>query len=605
MSTSNQAVVKRVLQETIYRVLQEIIYYHLDNYSFNNALFFAERLAAFNSHSPESSLLLGLCRFKLDDYHGALEILKPGALRTSDLGCVWIYAQSCFALKKYKDGVAALEKSRSLWPQSTRVGKARSSPRGVNPDRAALLCLLGKFHRELNDQDKAVQCFESSLKGNPFMWDAFTNLCDMGVTVSVPNAFKVTDSLVQNFDVPREGGNAGTTCDTVNSLIRKPSARATSKFKEAPGSVDSDQKTSASPVKLTSDHTADSNERKAPVSAMEELSPEAAGQTSSLPSPADSVRLRDSQPDLFRNSVRKARRQVTELATAGVLPRMSQRIASKKNSKREVGARGEEKQRVQDTLGEASLPATPTKGGKRLRSEDRPRARPLAAEEPETSLLRGSVSVSVVSANPQAPGVQDEPHEDPNTCPPRATKKARRLLPRLMPSNQKEAKDHGDEWAGDGTKLTSESCGADTAKSGMPTHENRMTNPLPLVDKRLDTTRVVDASLKWTFNILKIMGMGYYALSRFQCDKALKAYTQLPHAQGQTPWVLGQMGRAYFEQGSYSQAERVFRTLRLMAPTRHRDMELYSTVLWHLDRQAELSFLAHELLDQSWNSPEA
>lgn len=605
MSTSNQAVVKRVLQETIYRVLQDIIYFHLDNYSFNNALFFAERLAAFNSHSSQSSLLLGLCRFKLDDFHGALEILKPGARDTSDLGCVWLYAQCCFALKKYKDGVAVLEKSRSLWPQSTRVGRARSSSRGVNPDRAALLCLLGKFHRELNDQDKAVQCFESSLKGNPFMLDAFTNLCDMGVSVSVPNVFKVTDSLVQNFDVPREGGNAGTTCDTVNNPLRKPSARASLKFKEAPGGVDSDQKMSTSPVIKTSGHTADSKERKDPVSTMEELRPEAAGQTSSLPSPADSGRLRDSQPDLFRNSVRKARRQVTELATVGVLPRMSQRISSKKNSKREVGARDEEKQRVQDTLGEACLPATPTNGGKRLRSEDRPRARPPVAEETGTGMPRGSGSASGASANPQAPGVPNESHEDPNTCPPTATKKTRRLLPRFMPSNQKEAEDPGDEWAGDGTRLTAESCGVDTAKGSMPTHENRIMNPLPLMEQRLDTTRVVDASLKWTFNILKIMGMGYYALSRFQCDKALKAYTQLSHSQGQTPWVLGQMGRTYFEQGSYSQAERVFQTLRLMAPTRHRDMELYSTVLWHLDRQAELSFLAHELLDQSWNSPEA
>lgn len=597
MSTSNPAVVKRILQETIY--------YHLDNYSFNNALFFAERLAAFDSHSSQSKFLLGLCHFKLDDYHSALEILKPNAPKAPDLGCTWIYAQCCFALKKYKDGAAALEKSRSLWPQSIRVGRSRSSARGVNPDRAALLCLLGKFCRELNDQDKAVQYFESSLKGNPFMWDAFTNLCDMGVTLSVPNVFKLTDSLVQNFDAAREGDHAGIACDGANSPFRKPSARASSTVKDAPGNVDSNQKVPASPVKATSRYTTETNERKAPGPAMAESSLEGAEQSSIVPSPAGSGRLCDYQPDLFRNSVKKARRQVTELAIAGVLPRMSQRIGNRKNSKRETRSQGEEKQRVQDTLGEASLPAISTKCQKRLRSGDRPRVRPPVPEESGATLPRSSGSVSIAAETPQGPGVQNESHEDPNTCPPRATKKARRPLPKFIPSNQKDARDPSDELTGDVTRQTSEPGGADTAKSGMPTHENRIKNQISLMEKRLDATNVVDVSLRWILNLLKTMGIGYYALSRFQCDKALRAYSQLPHGQGQTPWVLGQMGRVYFEQGSYNQAERVFQMLRVVAPTRHRDMDLYSTVLWHLDRQAELSFLAHELLDQSWHSPEA
>jgi anaphase-promoting complex subunit 3 len=34
-------------------------------------------------------------------------------------------------------------------------------------------------------------------------------------------------------------------------------------------------------------------------------------------------------------------------------------------------------------------------------------------------------------------------------------------------------------------------------------------------------------------------------------------------------------------------------------------MEIYSIILWHLKREADLSFLAHELVDSSWHSPQA
>ncbi|EHL01978.1 putative protein bimA [Glarea lozoyensis 74030] len=42
-----------------------------------------------------------------------------------------------------------------------------------------------------------------------------------------------------------------------------------------------------------------------------------------------------------------------------------------------------------------------------------------------------------------------------------------------------------------------------------------------------------------------------------------------------------------------------------LPPTRFEDMEIYSTILWHLKRETDLAFLAHELIDASWQSPEA
>lgn len=53
------------------------------------------------------------------------------------------------------------------------------------------------------------------------------------------------------------------------------------------------------------------------------------------------------------------------------------------------------------------------------------------------------------------------------------------------------------------------------------------------------------------------------------------------------------------------QAERAFKTLRKEEPYRLWDMEVYSSLLWQLQRSVELSFLAQELLNISPQSPQA
>ena len=88
-------------------------------------------------------------------------------------------------------------------------------------------------------------------------------------------------------------------------------------------------------------------------------------------------------------------------------------------------------------------------------------------------------------------------------------------------------------------------------------------------------------------------------------QEALQIYASLPRAQLETPWALAQMGRAHYEQAAYAEAEKYYKRIRQVAPTRFEDMEIYSTILWHLKRETDLAFLAHELIDSSWKSPQA
>src|SRR4029077_11863700 len=56
---------------------------------------------------------------------------------------------------------------------------------------------------------------------------------------------------------------------------------------------------------------------------------------------------------------------------------------------------------------------------------------------------------------------------------------------------------------------------------------------------------------------------------------------------------------------SANQAEHVFRRARELEPCRLKDMEFYSTLLWHLHKEIQLASFAHELIEFDRTSPQA
>lgn len=98
------------------------------------------------------------------------------------------------------EGVTALDRSRGLWASRNSWGKGKSTfekwieghadlgwagkhtdtRRQHLPDASAVLCLQGKLWQAHSDTTKAIDCYVEALKLNPFMWDAFLGLCDLG-----------------------------------------------------------------------------------------------------------------------------------------------------------------------------------------------------------------------------------------------------------------------------------------------------------------------------------------------------------------------------------------------------------------------------------------
>ncbi|KAJ2389483.1 hypothetical protein GGI23_005827, partial [Coemansia sp. RSA 2559] len=117
----------------------------------------------------------------------------------------------------------------------------------------------------------------------------------------------------------------------------------------------------------------------------------------------------------------------------------------------------------------------------------------------------------------------------------------------------------------------------------------------------LDTKAVSHLS-----ELVKISGTVCLNMLSFHAPEALVAFSRLPIEQQNSAWGLCMLGRICFEAGRYPEAAQAFSAGHRLAPFRVRDMDTYSTLLWHMKREESLAQLAHTMVSvgRTW-SPEA
>jgi anaphase-promoting complex subunit 3 len=577
-------------------LLKQAVYYHLDTLSYQNALFFAERLHAHDQRSPESAYLLALSHFRLGDSRSAYEAARLPGCRGVHLGCSYIFAQACLDLERFKDGISALEKARPLWTAKCSIGRHTASSRAPYPDAAAVSCLLGKLYRAYDDKKRAVACFEDALKANPFMWDAFTSLCDMGVNVMVPNIFKLNEPFARSFDrdpgtpVPDSSG-AGS-----DPLQRRNGAQGTAHDYDpfgAPHRSTAFQDVSSNNMMFVDPSENDSAARIGRYASSRHPSEGMETPTGSVPADVQTSRL-PSEPPLA--PVRRTRGQTAEPPLEAP-PKMSYRLGARKRD------RPQEQQLLEPPeppIRPTALPPATTTERKRTASGHPVQPRPVNGEEPRRSarlLMNGAPRTTRTIANAPAVGAAPVTRE---------LKKARPPISRIGRPGSSGTTTVGRVVSGN--RKPPEETSMDIDQGEMPRTKEPIVAPAPPPPppKPIEIEPIrSDEGLKWILDLLKKMASGYRLASMFQCQEALSAFASLPRSHQDTPWVLARMARAHYELANYAEAEKFFRRLRMIAPTRHEDMEYYSTVLWQLRKGTELSFLAHELTDSVWDSPQA
>ncbi|EAW06362.1 anaphase promoting complex subunit bimA [Aspergillus clavatus NRRL 1] len=572
--------------------LRQLIYYHLDNNLARNALFLAGRLHAYEPRTAEASYLLALCHLQNGQVKAAYDYSRNFGSRGTHLGCSYVYAQACLDLGKYLDGVTALERSKSLWSSKNHWSKHSETRRQHLPDAAAVLCLLGKLWHAHKDFNKAVECYVESLKLNPFMWDAFQGLCETGVNVRVSNIYKLNPELlaVLSTSTPEEVDPIPDKAVSTNGPLQSqpninpssdPFASTTSRSDSGTshGSSALWEKLNGSTVSVASS------------GAQQPVVHEGTETPSGPSSGSDEIRLANGINGVdaaWEPPLAPARKNRTiggdypmdpppKMKPTGIRPRTRTRAEPEEHipgqTEREaaIGSRvGDRKRTVSGQVAHSSTAHPVEPGAPQRRS-----VRLFNQIKPTTSKLSGT-----------ALGIKDGRELKKVKATGAKGRTTSTTVGRVVSSSRRHASENHD---GDGKE----------SRSVSSAHTHAVSK-----GTALEKSKEVEA-LTWLLELFSKLASGYFALNRYRCQEAIQIFNSLSQGQRETPWVLAQIGRAYYEQAMYSEAEKYFYRVKTIAPSRLEDMEIYSTVLWHLKNDVELAYLAHELMEIDRLSPQA
>ncbi|KAF9023450.1 anaphase-promoting complex subunit cdc27 [Haplosporangium bisporale] len=103
-------------------------------------------------------------------------------------------------------------------------------------------------------------------------------------------------------------------------------------------------------------------------------------------------------------------------------------------------------------------------------------------------------------------------------------------------------------------------------------------------------------------DIFRIMARAYGSFAIHKFADAITQCNSLPFAHLNSGWVQCQIAKCKMEMADYEEAEKHFELARTLEPSMHKDMDVYSSCLWHLKKETALSTLAKDLKDANSQS---
>ncbi|KAK6341180.1 anaphase-promoting complex subunit cdc27 [Orbilia brochopaga] len=506
--------------------LRKVIWYSLDNNLVTNAIFSAERLVAFDSKDPDSTYLLALSLYRGNHVKHA-ESLTKGI--KNHVGCAYIYAQCCLTLRKYRDGIAALEKCKNMWANESHWNQHSERERRGTPDAAAVFNVLGHLFMGLRDDKMAVQAYHASFQLNPYMWDSFSSAAETGAAIKASVVFKPTEEMLGAARLASSINSAATSMTEDGNNTQSHSTHA---------NTQSDQDLFAPSSSQTSRNT--EPVFGVPPAPQNRLNEGGASVGMETPTSDNSV---PTLMDYTKAPPRKARPQSVIDAPRKTLMTRSRDPDHQLEKKRSIASADETK----NSQSAATAPAT--RRSNRILASNRITSKFAAAGQREA--------------------------KKPKT----ATKSASR------------------------SQLNAEKTSSALVHSQGDVHMAEA-RPIAVPPPRLQEPKEIVAHAV-ILDVYKKLGIALVNLCRFDCKSAVLSYQSLHPSQRDTPYVLAKLGRALYELSRYNEAGECFAKVRVMDPLRMQEMETYSTLLWHLKKDVELSFLAHELFDLDRVSPQA
>ncbi|QPG76119.1 hypothetical protein FOA43_003505 [Brettanomyces nanus] len=525
--------------------LRPTVIYCLDHELLPSAEFTAERLLAQDSENPDSIFLYALTIYKEHRFKAAYNAASRCC--TTHVGCSYIFAKSCLQLEQEPDGISSLTKTMPLWSQITS-----QEVKQYEPDNIACYMLLAKLYYVVGDTTRSALNYGLVLKLNPYIFEAFEQLCKLGARIKVNSIYKSSNPM---GDLPGELFHTSRVSNDVKNSLRSSRSSVGDTTNSMTALAGLTRKIQATPalgyMEGKNMPEPKANLFKTPIA----KSKMATHVLESVTSPDDKQSSNSSSyvPTNFAITPR------TTHVTHSILEAPSGRYAS-------------------DTM--------PRKKGR------------SAASSITSRLLNHSLSTlsGTVGGNNAASGVStisSAASQSLNTSSyghtsPIGTRDTASGIKRVIAST----------FGGSGVDSRGSSATIVTGSTG----KNYGTDQYASDDR-------VDSILKninddYLVSVYSKMAKGYRAMCSYDCFKAIRIFNSLPENERNTPWVLAKLGRLHFEIVNYEGAEKYFVKLRKMDRTRVDDMEYYSTLLWHLHKEIDLSFLSHELYEINQQAPQ-
>ncbi|XP_012055231.1 PREDICTED: cell division cycle protein 27 homolog [Atta cephalotes] len=572
-----------IVQEPV----QAAIWHCLNHYAYPDAIFLAERLCA-EVDTEESLFLLATCYYRSGRVRQAYALLSQKAPNSAQ--CRFLLAKCCYDLEKYAEAEAAIiggyyKQLKNLEEIITQFGE----------QACFSLQIIAKIYYKMMRTARGNEAHKLALKLNPFLWHSFEELCNVGEKVDPAKVFQLdkldsfamchgtvsTLSYVTEPDliVPGNNGNntpilngTNSTPVTIASTLincgQAPQVRLCSSIEESPqnASIHYSNCSSISPRTKLSRYRSMFSNSMSPLTPSFGILPLENNTPEQTVPPSHTTLTEANDQKSLAKRVSSLRAHVGQLMSRKETP-----LQQGKSVFSQSGNTSNTANIVTVTAANPTSPPSPTFQGTNVRRSSRLFSH-NSVKENNKSPNRNKF------ATPKSPS--------------RKTK-ARLAKANLNKTNFNELNERNRNEKEKSETITSEKAVANA--NALNAQNNNIHSGITLQKQ----------SAEGLMSLLRELGMAYQHLSQFKCTHAAHILSILPSRHYNTGWVLSMLARAHFEMMDYKKAASYFAEVRQLEPQRTELMEIYSTVLWHLHAEVQLSTLAQDLVSQDRNSAAA
>ncbi|XP_052802674.1 cell division cycle protein 27 homolog [Mya arenaria] len=614
-----------LLQEPV----QAAIWDCLQHYGYRDALFLADRLYA-EVKSEETLYLLATCYYRSGKARQTYALLKKRGQNSPDNK--FLFAKCCINIGEYAEAELVLAGNIL-----TRQLTMEDIEKLYGTLASHVFNILGAIYSRTERTQKAIECYKRSLKLNPLLWSSFEGLCHLGEKVDVTTVFPVpttacTNVILQNT---RDAHTAQNTppiivSEILNTIPESPITTAPTppvNSTTSGGNLDSLMLAPVVPQEGVG-HVAGLGE------ALTQVTP----QPFQVPVPPQSLCTPHNEPvmkllqtpetglldftdhtpenckgnvyEQVRDSISKAptshkhRHMASALLGPTSAASLFQELRGDHSPSFGILPMGTPPAEVKSTM---FITPSPVTMQETINESKAPRKPVTRRTNPSKTLMPKPPTFNS-TGNTQENNTLNAQNNPPNV------RRSSRLFSHsnsssVKENNKQQGKTRFTSPKGIGRKSKSRLNKTKTEigenLKGDLICDNKPVTIMEPQQPQLQLAQMQQQSLAGILSLLQSVAQAYLALAQYECRRAIELFYDLPPHQMETGWVKSQIGRALFELQEFHEAEKIFKEILRSEPYHIEGMEIYSTTLWFLHKEVELSYLAQELTSIDKNSPEA